>query len=126
MLSYKDTPFTVNYSTADSRYTVVLDDRTDLHMEFLTAHKSKGLRADYVFILNNKRRGMGFPSRIHNEPVINFLLRKGDDFLFSEERRLFYVALTRAKREVWLLADENNCSAFVGELRGRGVSVFPI
>lgn len=124
MLSYKDTPFTVNYSTAESRYTVVLADRTDLHMEFLTAHKSKGLQADYVFILNNKRRGMGFPSRIHNEPVINFLLRKGDDFLFSEERRLFYVALTRAKREVWLLADENNCSTFVDELRGTQRRVF--
>lgn len=119
MLSYNDTPFTVNYSTADNRYSVTLADRTDLRIEFLTAHKSKGLQADYVFILNNKRRGMGFPSRIHNEPVINFLLRKGDDYLFSEERRLFYVALTRAKREVWLLVDENNCSVFVDELRVR-------
>lgn len=117
ILNYKDSPFSIRFSTVDNKFIVSLNERPDLDIEFLTAHKSKGLQADYVFILNNKRNGMGFPSRIHNEPVINFLLRKGDDFLFSEERRLFYVALTRAKREVWLLVDSGNCSSFVTELR---------
>lgn len=117
ILNYKDSPFSIRFSTVDNKFIVCLNERPDLDIEFLTAHKSKGLQADYVFILNNKRNSMGFPSRIHNEPVINFLLRKGDDFLFSEERRLFYVALTRAKREVWLLVDSDNCSSFVKELR---------
>lgn len=117
ILSYKNTPFLITYNNVDNKYTVKLADRPDLQIEFLTAHKSKGLQADYVFILNNKHRGKGFPSRIHNEPVINFLLRKSDNFSFSEERRLFYVALTRAKYEAWLLVENNNSSVFINELQ---------
>ena len=118
MLNYEDSPFSICYDNISEKYAVSLNDRPDLKIEFLTAHKSKGLQADYVFVLNNKRRGMGFPSRIHNDPVINFLLRKADKFPYSEERRLFYVAITRARTNVWLLVDRDNRSVFVNELEG--------
>lgn len=117
ILSYENTPFSVTFNNVENKYSIKLADRPDLQIDFLTAHKSKGLQADYVFILNNKHRGKGFPSRIHNEPVINFLLHKSDDFAFSEERRLFYVALTRAKYEVWLLVESGNSSVFINELK---------
>lgn len=126
MLKYENSPFGFHVDTVASKQMVTLAQRPDLTIEFLTAHKSKGLQADYVFILNNKHKGMGFPSRIHSDPVINFLLRKSDDYPYSEERRLFYVALTRAKKSVYLLLLNGNTSVFAGELRGvsRGFDVF--
>ena len=118
ILNYENSPYSVRYDNASEKYKVVFSERPDLNIEFLTAHKSKGLQADYVFVLNNKRRGMGFPSRIHNDPVINFLLRKADKYPYSEERRLFYVAVTRARNNVWLLVNSDNKSVFISELEG--------
>lgn len=125
MLSYENSPFSICYDNVWGRYIVTFNERPDLKIEFLTAHKSKGLQADYVFVLNNKRWGMGFPSRIHNDPVINFLLRKADKFPYSEERRLFYVAITRARTNVWLLVNNDNRSVFIGELEGRSTKFPP-
>ena len=82
---------------------IVFPERPDLKMEFITAHKSKGLQADYVFILNTKNKGLGFPSKIQNEPVIQMLVENSDVYPYAEERRLFYVAMTRARKKVWLL-----------------------
>lgn len=60
---------------------------------------------------------MGFPSKIDDLPLIKILLATGlDDYPFSEERRLFYVALTRSKKQTILLTTENNKSIFVNEL----------
>ena len=70
---------------------------------FLTAHRSKGLQADYVFILNNKKSRMGFPSKMQDAPILKLLLENSDNYPHSEERRLFYVALTRAKKKAILL-----------------------
>lgn len=73
--------------------------RKDLKIRFLTIHKSKCLQADYVVIINNKNYGMDFPSKINDLPIIKLLLAGGlDDHPYSEERRLFYVALTRSKK----------------------------
>ena len=57
----------------------------------MTIHSSKGLQADYVFLLNNKAYGMGFPSQIADAPVLQLLLDNCDHYPFAEERRLFYV-----------------------------------
>ncbi|MBQ8175681.1 MAG: hypothetical protein IJ035_01420 [Oscillospiraceae bacterium] len=65
-------------------YGHTLDSRLDLKMEFLTAHKSKGLQADYVFIINNKKKGLGFPSRIQDDPLIQLLLDGSDIYPFAE------------------------------------------
>ena len=60
---------------------------------------------------------MGFPSKINDLPLIELLLASGiDDFKYSEERRLFYVALTRSKKKTFLLTIENNKSCFITEL----------
>jgi DNA helicase-4 len=91
--------------------------RKDLKITFITAHKSKGLQADYVFLLNNKRNGMGFPSKIQDAPILNLLLDGCDRFPFAEERRLFYVAITRAKQKAWLITQNGNESEFVQEIK---------
>lgn len=90
--------------------------RKDLNIKFVTAHKSKGLQADYVFIINNKDTGMGFPSKISDISLIRIILSNEEDYPFSEERRLFYVAITRSKKKTYFLTVENNKSLFVKEL----------
>jgi len=88
-----------------------------LDIEFTTMHKSKGLEADYVFLLGlNAGMGLTFPSTMVNDPLIDVLLQNNDLFPYAEERRLFYVALTRAKRRCFILFRQMNPSAFVLEL----------
>ena len=82
--------------------------RPDLKIQYVTAHKSKGLQADYVFIINNKKGRMGFPSQIQDAHILKLLLESSDNFPLAEERRLFYVAITRAKRKVFLVTGNVN------------------
>lgn len=91
------------YNNVDGIVKVLYRNRPDLKMSFITAHKSKGLQADYVFIINNKKSRIGFPSKIQDAPILNLLLDNCDQFPHSEERRLFYVALTRAKKKAYLM-----------------------
>lgn len=90
--------------------------RPDLKIEFLTVHKSKGLQADVVFVLNNTAGKFGFPSRMTDDSVMDLLIDRSESYPYAEERRLFYVALTRAKKRVYLLVDRNDKSLFIKEL----------
>lgn len=106
-----------HYNTASGQIDVQYDRRPDLKMQFVTAHKSKGLQADYVFIINNKNTKMGFPSKIQDAPILGLLLNQHEDYPFAEERRLFYVAMTRAKKKAILLTVKSQESSFVKELK---------
>lgn len=108
--------FNYAYDRENNTYRVVYKKRQDLNIEFMSVHKSKGLQSDYVVILNNRKRGMGFPSRMLELPIMQLLLDNSDDYPYSEERRLFYVALTRARKKVFLLVEKNNKSVFINEL----------
>ena len=107
------------YDNARGQVEVKYRNRPDLQMYFVTAHKSKGLQADYIFIINNRNARMGFPSKIQDAPILQLLLEKCDQHPDAEERRLFYVALTRAKKKVFLLTVENQESDFVKEIRSQ-------
>ena len=96
---------------------VKYSNRPDLKIIFRTAHQSKGLEADYVFIINNKEGLYGFPSQIQDQPIIEYFLGTKDNYPFSEERRLFYVALTRARKKVWLVVNQYEKSSFIRELQ---------
>ena len=96
--------------------------RPDLKIRFLTVHQSKGLEADYVIILNNREAKLGFPAHVKDPPLKAELVRivgelKLDQVSINEERRLFYVALTRAKKQVILLTVDGKESSFIKELR---------
>ena len=84
-------------------------------IEFLTVHKSKGLEADYVILLQCNKDTYGFPSLVNDDPVLNYVLTKSDQFPYGEERRLFYVAITRAKIKTLVLYDKRFPSVFVDE-----------
>lgn len=84
-------------------------------MTFMTVHQSKGLESDYVILLNCNGGMIGFPSQINDSPVLKYVLSEPDKFAFSEERRVFYVGITRAKKHTWVLYDLKNPSRFVKE-----------
>lgn len=105
------------YNNSENIREIIYLKRPDLKMEFITAHKSKGLQADYVFIINNKRSRMGFPSKIQDSPILDILLDNYEQFPCAEERRLFYVALTRAKKKVYIVTVEGEESEFAMELK---------
>lgn len=92
-----------------------------LNIEFITDHKSKGKEADYVIIdfldTSNKPWDFyGFPSAIEDDVIMDILLDNTDSYFHAEERRLFYVAFTRAKKKVYLLSTPGKESIFYEEL----------
>ena len=107
---------TLRYDNVNQVNRVILNNRKDLEMAYYTAHRSKGLQADYVFIINNRATYMGFPSKVQNPPLVELLLEKADQYPDAEERRLFYVAMTRARRKVYLVTAGQNISSFAKEL----------
>ena len=87
-----------------------------LSIEQSTIHSAKGLEADHVVVLGLERGRYGFPSQKTSHPLLEAILPEPDPFPNSEERRLFYVALTRAKERTYLVSDMMNASKFVVEL----------
>lgn len=87
-----------------------------LQIEYRTAHGSKGLEAEYVFVLNVVEGTRGFPSQIQDDPALQLAMPAPDPFPFAEERRLFYVTMTRARRQVRLYTTLNQPSRFLIEL----------
>lgn len=96
--------------------------RSDLKIRFLTVHQSKGLEVDYVILLNNREAKLGFPAHVKDPPLKTELIKIAEELgldqaSVNEERRLFYVALTRAKKQVILLTVDGKESSFIKELR---------
>jgi DNA helicase-4 len=85
-------------------------------LDFKTVHASKGLEADYVILPRVVRGSYGFPSGIEDDPILLMAMPKGDAFDHAEERRLFYVALTRARRNATVITVAHQQSPFVTEL----------
>ena len=108
---------------------VVFRPRPDLKIRFLTVHQSKGLEADYVILLNNREAKLGFPAHVKDTPLKTELVKIAEELGLdqasaNEERRLFYVALTRAKKQVILLTVDGKESSFIKELRRKFRSDF--
>jgi len=88
----------------------------NLDIKVMSAHGSKGKEAGFVIVMNMLDGEFGFPSEKITHPLVDALLPSTEAFEFAEERRLFYVALTRAKNRVYLLTDMEKASRFVIEL----------
>ncbi|MDI1279260.1 UvrD-helicase domain-containing protein, partial [Methylobacter sp.] len=87
-----------------------------LRLEFMSVHASKGKEADYVVVLGLEKGKHGFPSEKVTHPLLDLLLPQAEAYAHAEERRLFYVALTRAKKHVYLVSDVHKASNFIREL----------
>lgn len=135
----------LTFTKHEDKLQIIMRERPDLEISFLSAHKSKGLQADYVFIINCRDATLGFPSRVEEDKLAglvrelaihnlsqdknpkkksrffsDFLLERrlsDSDFAFSEERRLFYVAMARARKKVLFLTVKDKESPFILELR---------
>ncbi|RYZ24576.1 MAG: hypothetical protein EOO16_00290 [Chitinophagaceae bacterium] len=107
----------LNVNEADGAITYInINSGEPLIGAFTTVHKAKGLEADIVIVLNCNAGKYGFPSEISDDPILNLLLSTADQYPNGEERRLFYVAMTRAKENVYLIADQAFRSKFILEL----------
>ncbi|QXA50295.1 DNA helicase IV [Enterobacter cancerogenus] len=94
-----------------------------LQLEFMTIHASKGQQADYVIVVGLKEGSDGFPAPVRESVIEQALLPVPEDFPDAEERRLLYVALTRARHRVWLLFNKEEPSGFVEILKEIDVPV---
>ena len=94
---------------------IIVKETPDIEINFLTVHGSKGIEADNVIILNMKNHIIGFPNKLTDDRILEPLLSKSETYNYAEERRLFYVALTRTKNEVVLMINQNE-SIFINEL----------
>lgn len=103
------------YITRGSKIRSVKYPRLDI--TFMTAHAAKGLGYDNVILINGKNETFGFPSKIEDDPVLSFVIKGDRSIDYAEERRLFYVAMTRTKNRVYMIAPEQNPSEFLLEIK---------
>ena len=85
-------------------------------IEFMTVHRAKGLGYDNVIIINARNEVYGFPSQVQEDPVLKYVVKDDHSIEYAEERRLFYVALTRTKNRVYIVTPQEHPSEFVIEL----------
>ena len=97
-------------------YSKLKKQRPDLNWTFSTVHSAKGAEADYAVILGVKSRNYSFPSEIADDPLLALVLAKEEQYPNAEERRLFYVAITRTKNSVYIVGDPTAESVFFSEL----------
>lgn len=107
------------YNSQEPANFTALADRfkKELNLTFSTVHRSKGLGFDFVIVLGMScRPGSDFPSTRQDDPLLSIFMPVADALPFAEERRLFYVAMTRARRACVLLAPKFGASPFVTEV----------
>lgn len=106
---------------------VVYQKYPKMKIKFLTVHEAKGLEAENVILLNLKDSKLGFPTKIKNESILFHVSKNSDYYDYAEERRLFYVCLTRTKNRVYLLVPHQKYSIFFQELKEiANIKVIPV
>ena len=89
---------------------------SEANISYMTAHSAKGLGYDNVILINMFEGKYGFPCQIEDDPIMKLVTHEDISMPFAEERRLFYVALTRTKNRVYIAAPLNKPSRFLIEL----------
>ena len=89
----------------------------NIDITYMTIHKSKGLESDNVIMINLTNNYLGLPSKIKENKILRLVSKESDKYPYSEERRLFYVGLTRTKNYTYLLVPKHNPSIFINELK---------
>ena len=87
-----------------------------LDLSYSTVHSAKGLEDDYVVVLGLCAGRYAFPSEMSDDPLLDLVLAEPEGHGNAEERRVLYVAMTRARRRAYLLAEGGEPSAFAKEL----------
>ncbi|MCD8201016.1 MAG: UvrD-helicase domain-containing protein, partial [Clostridia bacterium] len=108
--------FTRLFSWDERNARITCNRYPNANLSFLTAHSSKGLGFDNVIIINGSDGVYGFPSKIEDDPIIKRVTVQDNSMDYAEERRLFYVAMTRTKNRVFIMAPKTHPSEFVLEI----------
>ena len=87
-----------------------------MKFSYSTVHGSKGLEEDYVIIINADDSHLGFPNKTEDDELLDMVLSSKSGYEYAEERRLWYVALTRTRNYTYIIADKENPSVFVKEI----------
>ena len=98
---------------------IIYKKNKEVEIEYLTIHAAKGLGYDNVILVNAKNQKLGFPSKIKTNKIIKNLIIEDKGIKYAEERRLFYVALTRTKNEVIIITPKYNYSKFIKEIKNK-------
>jgi len=106
----------INIFEKDGEMRICLNKFPNIKIKYLTVHRSKGLEADNVIIINARNSKSGFPNQIVDDPILNYLRDSSEEFEFAEERRLFYVALTRTRNYTYIIAPISGASRFLHEI----------
>lgn len=111
----------INYYLDDKKFKLSGDsilsyEYPNISIRYMTVHKSKGLESDNVILINMVDDTLGFPNQMKDDQILRFVSPHASKYPFDEERRLFYVALTRTKNRVYILSPRKNKSPFIAEL----------
>ena len=111
-----------------ARYNKDLDDlkkikHPGINVRYLTIHMAKGLEEDVVVLTKFSNDYLGFPSKIADNKFLTYIKNSDEDIPYAEERRLFYVALTRCKKRIFILVPRNNPSIFIKEIKSSCVEL---
>lgn len=100
-------------------------DYPKLTISYSTVHGSKGLEEDFVILLSASDSPNGFPNKTEDDPLLNLVMSAPSAYPFAEERRLWYVALTRTRSHTFVLAPADNSSCFLWDMKGDFFEVNP-
>ena len=105
------------YIDVDYRYKDNYYEFNNIKFKYLTIHKSKGLEADVVIMINVSSNINSIPSKIVEEDILKYVKKNKDYYPYEEERRLFYVGLTRTRNNIYIISNRNKESIFINELK---------
>lgn len=110
----------IDFRASDKKTSVVrVSNFPKMKLTFNTVHGSKGLEAEFVIILNADDNRLGFPNKMEDDELLDMVLSSKSAYEYAEERRLWYVALTRTKSYTFIIAHIENPSIFVKEIENK-------
>ena len=110
----------IDHRESDETQTVVkCTSFPQMKLTYSTVHGSKGLEDDYVILINADDNTIGFPNKMEDDELLNLVLSHKSEFRYDEERRLWYVALTRTRNYTYIIADAYNPSIFLKEIENQ-------
>ena len=114
-----------NASKKENKTIIKVTDFPLMNISYSTVHSSKGLEEDYVIILNADDSRLGFPNKMEDDGLLDMVLSSNSNYEYAEERRLWYVALTRTRNYTYIIASADNPSIFVEEIKNQCLILNP-
>ena len=116
----------INYKKSnDTNRVITVIDFPNMSLSYSTVHGSKGLEEDYVIIINADDTRLGFPNKMEDDELLDMVLSSKSNYEYAEERRLWYVALTRTRNYTYIIANKDNPSIFVDEIKNQCLIMNP-